>query len=69
MDAYDAFPYESIAFPETHPDHLAVLGGLLGLATPNPATARVLELGCASGGNLIPLAPAGQTCRVRVVLG
>lgn len=56
MDAYDDFPYESIAFPETHPNHLAILGRLLGLATPDPDTARVLELGCAGGGNLIPLA-------------
>jgi SAM-dependent methyltransferase/methyltransferase-like protein len=56
MDDYDAFPYESIAFPETHPHHLAVLGRLLGLDTARPATARVLEIGCAGGGNLIPLA-------------
>jgi SAM-dependent methyltransferase/methyltransferase-like protein len=56
MDAYDDFPYESIAFPETHPNHLAILGWLLGLATADPDTARVLELGCAGGGNLIPLA-------------
>ncbi|HSO79141.1 MAG TPA: class I SAM-dependent methyltransferase, partial [Chromatiaceae bacterium] len=56
MDDYDAFPYESIAFPETHPHHLAVLGRLLGLDTASPATARVLEIGCAGGGNLIPLA-------------
>ncbi len=56
MDPYDAFPYESIAFPETHPNHLAVLGRLLGLETETPATARVLEIGCAGGGNLIPIA-------------
>ncbi len=56
MDPYDAFPYESIAFPETHPNHLAVLGRLLGLNTVTPAIARVLEIGCAGGGNLIPLA-------------
>ena len=56
LDAYDIFPYESIAFPETHPDHLAVLGRLLGLPTATPATAQVLEIGCASGGNVIPMA-------------
>jgi len=56
LDAYDAFPYESIAFPETHPNHLAVLGRLLGLETAAPESARVLEIGCAGGGNLIPLA-------------
>lgn len=56
MDPYDSLPYESIAFPETHPASLAVLGRLFGLTTAEPATCRVLELGCASGGNLIPMA-------------
>ena len=56
MDDYDAYPYESIAFPETHPNHLAVLGRLLGLAAAPPEAARVLEIGCAGGGNLIPMA-------------
>jgi methyltransferase-like protein/ubiquinone/menaquinone biosynthesis C-methylase UbiE len=56
MDPYDALPYESIAFPETHPSHLAVLGRLFGLPTADPEGCRVLELGCASGGNLIPMA-------------
>jgi trans-aconitate methyltransferase len=56
MDPYDRLPYESIAFPETHPAHLCVLGRLLGLRAAAPERARVLELGCASGGNLIPMA-------------
>jgi len=56
MDPYDLLPYESIAFPETHPTHLAVLGRLFGLNTPEAEDCRVLELGCASGGNLIPMA-------------
>jgi methyltransferase-like protein len=56
LDAYDAFPYESIAFPDTHPNHLGVLGLLLGLQTAPPRSARVLEIGCAGGGNLIPMA-------------
>jgi len=56
MDPYDSLPYESIAFPETHPGNLAVLGRLFGLDTAEPEACRVLELGCASGGNLIPMA-------------
>jgi len=56
MDPYDTLPYESIAFPETHPSHLAVLGRLFGLSTADPDGCRVLELGCASGGNLVPMA-------------
>ena len=56
MDPYDLFPYESIAFPETHPANLAVLGRLFGLQSVALEHCRVLELGCASGGNLIPMA-------------
>jgi SAM-dependent methyltransferase len=55
-DSYDAIPYRSLPHPDTHPTHLAVLGRLFGLATPDPYACRVLELGCAAGGNLIPLA-------------
>ena len=55
-DSYDAIPYQSIPFTDTHPENLAALGRLFGLNTPDPARARVLELGCASGGNLLPLA-------------
>ncbi len=56
MDHYDAVPYQSIPFPDSHPAHLAVIGRLFGLSPADPARARVLELGCAAGGNLIPLA-------------
>jgi SAM-dependent methyltransferase len=55
-DSYEAIPYESGPFAETHPRNLAVLGRLFGLACPDPERARVLELGCASGGNIIPMA-------------
>ena len=53
--------YEEIAYPgrplvQTHPDRLAMLGRLFGLPTPEPATGRVLEIGCGDGGNLIPMA-------------
>ncbi len=53
---YDEVPYESHAFHETHPDHLAVIATLHGLEPPPVATSRVLELGCAGGGNLLPMA-------------
>jgi methyltransferase-like protein len=55
-DSYDDIPYDSTPFAETHPDHLCVLGRLFGLDAPAPETARILELGCATGGNIIPLA-------------
>jgi len=53
---YDKVPYESFPFPDTHPDRLATLGHLFGLRPPQLGNCRVLELGCASGGNLIPMA-------------
>jgi len=54
--SYDEFPYLSLAFTQSHPDRLATIGRLLGLAPPPVGECRVLEIGCASGGNLIPMA-------------
>lgn len=55
-DAYDQLFYDSLCLPRTHPDHLAAIGRIMGLAAPLPSRCRVLELGCADGGNLIPMA-------------
>ncbi len=54
--SYDEIPYESHAFPQSHPDRLATMGRLFGMQPAPVETCRVLELGCASGGNLIPMA-------------
>ena len=56
--AYDEVPYTSRPFPQSHPQRLAALAKLFGLTPPAIENARVLELGCAAGGNLIPLAAA-----------
>ncbi|HJQ56933.1 MAG TPA: class I SAM-dependent methyltransferase [Vineibacter sp.] len=53
---YDAVPYQSHPFPLTHPARLAAIATLFGLSPPPVATARILEIGCAAGGNIIPLA-------------
>jgi methyltransferase-like protein/2-polyprenyl-3-methyl-5-hydroxy-6-metoxy-1,4-benzoquinol methylase len=53
---YDAAPYESHAYPESAPGRIAAIAHLLGLDTPEVSTARVVEIGCAAGGNLIPFA-------------
>ncbi len=55
-NSYDLIPYERNAFPQTHPDRLATIGRLFGLATRPVTGARVLELGCGSGANLAPMA-------------
>lgn len=54
--AYDQLPYQSAPVAETHPDHLAAVAVVCGLNPPPPHSARVLELGCAEGGNLVPMA-------------
>lgn len=56
MDPYDRLFYDGICIPETHPETLAALGHLFGLPAVEPAACRVLELGCATGANLIPMA-------------
>lgn len=56
--AYDEVPYESRPFPQTHPAKSAALARVFGLTPPAIENARILELGCASGGNIIPLASA-----------
>ena len=53
---YDDVPYTSLPFAQTHPDRLAALARLFGVEAPPLERCRVLELGCASGGNLIPMA-------------
>lgn len=55
-NSYDEVPYNSHPFAQTHPDKLATLARIFGLFPPPISECRVLELGCASGGNLIPLA-------------
>ncbi|MGE3690810.1 MAG: methyltransferase regulatory domain-containing protein [Novosphingobium sp.] len=51
---YDELPYSSRPFAKSHPARLAATAQLFGLKAPPVEKARVLELGCASGGNLIP---------------
>jgi methyltransferase-like protein/SAM-dependent methyltransferase len=58
VNAYDAVPYRSRPFRLTHPDHLATVATLFGMAPAPTTRCRVLELGCAGGGNLIPMALA-----------
>lgn len=56
--SYEELPYASQALPAAHPDRLHVVARMSGLTPPAVEGARVLEIGCASGGNLIPLAAA-----------
>jgi methyltransferase-like protein/2-polyprenyl-3-methyl-5-hydroxy-6-metoxy-1,4-benzoquinol methylase len=55
-NSYDLIPYTSHPFTQSQPARLAAVAALFGLEVPDIRTARVLELGCAAGGNLIPFA-------------
>jgi methyltransferase-like protein/SAM-dependent methyltransferase len=56
--SYDEVPYDSHPFAQSHPSRLATVATLFGLQPTPVEQCRVLELGCASGGNLIPVAEA-----------
>jgi SAM-dependent methyltransferase len=62
--SYDELPYDSRPIPASHIEVLAVEAALNGVAAAAPIErCRVLELGCASGGNLLPMAdefPKGE---------
>ena len=61
---FDATPYNSISYPQSPPGQLAAVAHLFGLETPEVSSARVLEIGCAAGGNVIPFAAAHPHARV-----
>jgi SAM-dependent methyltransferase/methyltransferase-like protein len=55
-ELYDRAPYPSGMQRHSHPDHLATLAWLHGLQPAPPERCSVLELGCADGSNLLPMA-------------
>ena len=54
--AYDSVPYPGHAHAHTHPNRIAAIAQLFGLNAPAVATARILEIACGDGANLIPIA-------------
>jgi len=54
--AYDEVIYPSAIYPQTHPDRLATIAHLMGLGPAAVSGARVIELGCGDGANLITMA-------------
>ena len=53
---YDKIPYESRPYPRAHVDRLACVAALMGMSPAPLENCRVLEIGCAAGGHLIPMA-------------
>ena len=58
MTSYDEILYKGHPFCQTHPDRLATIGRLFGMQPAPVDQCRVLEVGCADGGNLLPMAYA-----------
>lgn len=56
LEAYQALPFQSQPMPTAHVDVLATAAHLAGLTPPPIDHCRVLELGCAEAGNLLPMA-------------
>jgi methyltransferase len=54
--AYDTLPYTSQSFKELNPQKLEAIARLISLNPIPTSNARVLEIGCSFGGNLIPFA-------------
>jgi SAM-dependent methyltransferase len=55
---YDDVRYSNFPYAQTHPERLATVAILHGLQAPDPFRARVLEVGCGAGGNLMAMAAA-----------
>lgn len=55
-DPYNEVPYTAHSVPQMHPDHIAAEAILRGMNPARMSRCRVLELGCADGAHLIPLA-------------
>ncbi len=63
MTAYDDLPYKCLPIPCTAPEQLAIASLLHGGPCPTFEGARVLEIGCGDGANLLPLAFFRPDCK------
>ncbi|MFC0308750.1 methyltransferase regulatory domain-containing protein [Gallibacterium trehalosifermentans] len=61
---YDGLPYPSKPFAYTQPDRQKTILSLFGFDTPPLSTARVLEIGCSYGGNILSFALANPNAEV-----
>ena len=54
--AYEDIAYVGRPNHHSHPDRLAAIASLFGHEAPDPAHARILEVGCGDAANLLPMA-------------
>lgn len=64
VNPYDEVPYVSYALQETSPAFMRSCAALFAVEAPDPRKARILELGCAGGNNIIAIAATypGSEC-------
>ncbi|ERJ29489.1 class I SAM-dependent methyltransferase [Campylobacter concisus] len=62
--SYDELTYKSAAFAQSSPYKLEACATLLGINPPPCKNAKILEIGCSFGGNLIPFAVNNENARV-----
>jgi SAM-dependent methyltransferase len=56
VTSYDELPYDDHVFAYAQPANLATVAALHGLEPPSLDRCRVLDIGCAAGANLMPMA-------------
>lgn len=56
MSAYEDTLYDDFPFVTAHPAHVGAIAALFGVPAPDLDTVRMLDVGCALGGHLLPLA-------------
>ncbi|QCD44255.1 class I SAM-dependent methyltransferase [Campylobacter mucosalis] len=64
QESYDKLPYFSNVFVETSPFRLEAIGKFLTLNPAKAYNARVLEIGCSYGGNLLPFAAQNPNAKI-----
>jgi SAM-dependent methyltransferase len=62
-EAYQEMPYAGSAYADSHPASMWPIAALMGLSPAAVDDCRVLEVGCARGGNLVPMAASLPTSR------
>ena len=62
-ELYHSHAYPAMSHPATDPSVMAVSAALAGLEVRPPPGSSILEIGCASGHNLLPLAARWPNCR------
>jgi len=60
---YESLAYEAKAIPQAHPDRLWVKARFHGFPAVSAARCRYLDVGCADGAHLLPLALEVQSRR------